>query len=108
MTAPLEVTGTAAEAQPEAGVEGAGAIEGRSLWQIAWMRLKRDRVAMTGGVLVLLLVAVAIFGPFLIKMFGHPPTEFHSDVINHDLQIPIGRFGGISKEFPLGVEPVNG
>ena len=45
MTAPLDATGSATEAQPEAvlgGVE-AKAIEGRSLGQIAWMRLKRSK-----------------------------------------------------------------
>src|SRR5215831_10473083 len=101
MTAPLEVTGTAAEAQPEALIEGAGPIEGRSLGQIAWMRLKRDRVAMVSGAICLLLVLMALAAPLLVKLFGHPPSEFHSNMINHDLQIPIGRFGGISKEFPL-------
>ena len=48
MSAPLEVTGSAAEAHPEAITEGAGGkeIEGRSLGQIAWRRLRRDKVAL--------------------------------------------------------------
>ena len=48
MTAPLEVSGTATEAQPEAGLAGieATAVEGRSLGQIAWLRLRRDKVAL--------------------------------------------------------------
>ncbi|HET6353830.1 MAG TPA: ABC transporter permease, partial [Streptomyces sp.] len=46
MTAPIEVTGSAAEAQPESVLSGMGeGIEGRSLGQIAWMRFKRDKVA---------------------------------------------------------------
>ena len=49
MTAPLEVPGGAAEASPEAVLAGGGvAIQGRSLGQIAWIRLKRDRVAIVG------------------------------------------------------------
>ena len=69
MTAPLEVSGTAAEAQPEAGLAGieAKAIEGRSLGQIAWTRLKRDKVAMAGGVVVILLILVAIFAPLIVR-----------------------------------------
>ena len=58
MTAPIETTGAAAEAQPEAVLAGAdkGQIEGRSLGQIAWTRFKRDRVAVAGGVIVILLI----------------------------------------------------
>ena len=42
MTAPLDVSGAAIEAQPEAGLAGleAKAVEGRSLGQIAWLRLQ--------------------------------------------------------------------
>ncbi|HZS21951.1 MAG TPA: hypothetical protein VFA63_13330, partial [Pseudonocardiaceae bacterium] len=32
------------------------AIQGRSLWQIAWERLKRDKVALGGGIAVVTLM----------------------------------------------------
>ena len=51
------------EAQPEAVLDGAPRIEGRSLGQIAWMRLKRDKVALGGGVVVVLLILMAILSP---------------------------------------------
>lgn len=109
MTAPLEVSDAQRSADPEAVLVGAGRrIEGRSLGQIAWMRLRRDRVALAGGVTVLLLVAVAIAAPLLVSWFGHPPNEFHSDLIDPTFQRPKGPYGGISLDFPLGVEPVNG
>src|SRR5262249_59970640 len=58
MTAPLEMR---PEAAPEAGLEGAdgAAIEGRSLGRIAWMPPRRDKAAMTGGLIVLTLISVA-------------------------------------------------
>jgi peptide/nickel transport system permease protein len=110
MTAPLDVSGAATEARPEAGLAGLGmrAIEGRSLGQIAWLRLRRDKVAIAGGIIVLLLILMAIGAPLLVKLFGHPPNEFHQDLIDPTLQIPKGRWGGISRDFPLGVEPQNG
>ena len=46
MTLPPEVGAEAEAAVPEAVLVGAGATEGRSLGQIAWMRLKRDKVAL--------------------------------------------------------------
>lgn len=110
MTAPLDVPGSATEAQPEAvlRVAGAKAIEGRSLGQIAWLHLKRDKVAIAGAVVVVLLILCAVFAPLLVSWFGHPPDEFHPKAIDPTFQTPKGAWGGISKDFLLGVEPVNG
>jgi peptide/nickel transport system permease protein len=108
VTTPLEVPG-ATEAAPEAVLEGVpAAIAGRSLGRIAWMRLRRDKVAIGGGLLIIAFVLLAIAAPLIVKLLGHPPDEFHQDLVNADLQIPDGRFGGISSQFLLGVEPVNG
>ncbi|MET8869521.1 ABC transporter permease [Nonomuraea sp. NPDC004580] len=109
MTAPLDVPGSAAEANPEAVLAGTGkAIQGRSLTRIAWMRLRRDKVALTGGIIVILLILVAIFSSPIISVFGHPPLEFHQDEIDPNTLLPKGAFGGVSGEYLLGVEPVNG
>jgi ABC-type dipeptide/oligopeptide/nickel transport system permease subunit len=110
MTAPLDVQGSAAEAQPEAvlgGVE-AKAIEGRSLGQIAWMRLKRDRVALAGGIIVLLLLLVAILAGPITSLYGQGPYAFNSNLIDPNLGVPKGSFGGASASHWFGVEPING
>lgn len=109
MTAPVEEYGSAYEARPEAVLEGAGvSIAGRSLGQIAWLRLKRDKVAIAGAVVVLLLILMAVFAPLIVSLLGHPPDEFHTDQLDPELGMPKGAFGGISSEFLLGVEPTNG
>jgi ABC-type dipeptide/oligopeptide/nickel transport system permease subunit len=109
LTAPLDVTGTATEAAPEAVLIGeVGPITGRSLGEIAWMRLKRDKVALGGGVVVLLLILVAVFAPLVVSLLGHPPNEFHEDLIDPDLSVPTGAFGGASSHFLFGLEPQNG
>ena len=74
MTAPLELP---TDAAPEAILEGTSgkAIEGRSLGQIAWMRLRQDKVAMAGGIVVIFLILVAIFGPLLVQNPHHVPPE---------------------------------
>ncbi|GAA4068009.1 ABC transporter permease [Actinomadura miaoliensis] len=109
MTAPIEVSG-AESAQPDAVLEGVGrkAIQGRSLGQIAWLRLRRDKVAMTGGVLIILLVLMAIFAPLLVKLFGHPPNEYHQELIDPTLGAPMKPMGGMSGDFLLGLEPTTG
>lgn len=109
MTAPLDVPGGATQVSPEAVLAGGGvSIQGRSLSQIAWIRLKRDRVALGGAVLIVFLILVAIFAPVIVGLLGHPPNEFHQDLIDPNLQTAKGRFGGISRHFLFGIEPLNG
>jgi peptide/nickel transport system permease protein len=111
MTAPLHDTSTDAE-KAAAGDVAADvvkkSVEGRSLRQIAWTRLKRDKLALAGGVVIIFLVLVAIFAPLIVSLFGHPPNEFHQDEIDPLFGTPKEAFGGISSEFLLGVEPGNG
>ncbi|MCB5166611.1 ABC transporter permease [Streptomyces bambusae] len=108
MTASLDDTNTDEPAAVVAADKPQKAIEGRSPWKIAWTRLKRDKVALAGGVVVLLLILVAIFAPLIVKAFGHPPEELHEDLLDPLLGLPLGDYGGISKDFLLGIEPVNG
>ena len=105
MAVPIDVaTGPGGLApDPTASVAGK-AIEGRSLGQIAWMRLRRDKIAMAGGVVVVFLTLVAIFGPLLVQS----PTVYHSNLIDPVYSRPYGPFGGISLAHPFGVEPVTG
>ena len=104
MAAPLEMTPESAA--PEAILEGVSgkAIEGRSPGRIAWMRLKRDKVAMAGGTVVVLLILIAIIGPYFVQ----DPNLYHADLINPTYSRPNGPFGGISLAHPFGVEPVTG
>ena len=83
-------------------------IEGRSLWRIAWRRLKQDRVALVSGVTLIAILLVAIFASQLLELYGQAPSQFHSNLINNDTTMPKGSFGGISTTHWLGVEPVSG
>jgi peptide/nickel transport system permease protein len=48
-------------------------IEGRTPTQLAWLRLKRDRVSMAAGITIILLILMAIFAPLLAKLIGVGP-----------------------------------
>jgi peptide/nickel transport system permease protein len=104
MAAPLDVPATQTQAPPEAALAGTGAVQGRSLGQIAWRRLRRDRVAMAGGLVVVALVLAAIIGPHVVQS----PDVYHQNLIDPTFSRPKGAFGGVSLAHPLGVEPVNG
>ena len=106
MTAPIEMTPAAAAADPDAVLAGIGGqeIQGRSLGQIAWMRLRRDKVAMAGGVTIVVLVLIAIIGPYFVQN----PDTYHANLINPTFSRPNGPLGGISLAHPFGVEPLTG
>ena len=111
MSVPLEAGPEASTAAPEAVLAGgAGKVEGRSLGQIAWLRLKRDKVALAGGAVVVFLILVAIFAPLIVQVLGDDPNEFHQDLIDTagGTLTPIGPYGGISWDHLMGIEPVNG
>ncbi len=111
MTAPVGVDPSSQHAEPEAvaNISGSGVIEGRSLGQIAWMRLKRDKVAIAGAVVVVFLILVAVFASLLTKINGHPPDIFYSDQIDPNTGgLPLGKFGGVDSKFWFGVEPGTG
>ncbi|NUR08148.1 MAG: ABC transporter permease [Nocardioidaceae bacterium] len=111
MSTPLEVEPSGAGAATDHDLVAPGqAIEGRSLGQIAWRRLKRDKIAMAGGCFVILLVLVAIFAPVIVKYLGSPPDQFHQDLIDTKggTLLPLGKFGGMSWDHLMGLEPQNG
>jgi len=91
----------------------------RSLRQIAWQRLRKDKVAMISGIVVVLLILAAVFAPLLVKWFGYPPTQFNQDLIEPNTSLPMrdpdnpdpfdtDPWGAISADHLLGVEPKTG
>jgi peptide/nickel transport system permease protein/oligopeptide transport system permease protein len=93
---------------PSGAPFAAASGRGRSPWQIAWARLRRDRAAMAGGWFILLMIGVAVFAPVLVALFGHPPDEPHYELLNTATGGPAGAFGGMGWDFLLGIEPLNG
>jgi peptide/nickel transport system permease protein len=51
------------------------AIEGRSPWQLAWARLRRDRVAIACMVIITLITLIALAAPLFVYLTGHGPNE---------------------------------
>ncbi|MFF1649702.1 ABC transporter permease [Streptomyces sp. NPDC058240] len=111
MTAPLHEPTTEADPIAAGGPavdSGVKKVEGRSLKQIAWNRLKQDKVALTGGIVVLVLIVVAVFAPLIVGLLGHPPNDFHQDMLDPLTNLPTGDLGGVSGDYLFGVEPNKG
>ena len=88
--------------------EGVTGVQGRSPSQIAWGRLKRDKVGMISLGVVLLYVVVALLAPVITRIAG-VDTQYHTGNIG-DGGIPKGGFlnSDIGLDHLLGVEPVTG
>ncbi len=69
----------------------------RGLWGDAWYRLRKDKVAMFGLFLVLLMVIIAIFAPLLAP---HDPNQQYMDKGLTALGAPVGP----SAFFPFGTD----
>lgn len=96
------------QAHVSTGVTG---IEGRSPSQIAWGRLRRDRVAMISLTVVLLYICAAIFAPLISRFLG-VDANAHYDRIG-DGALPKGSENSflrsmISWNHLLGIEPLTG
>lgn len=94
-------------------------IAGRSLWAIAWTHLKRDKLALAGGVVILLFILLAVFADPISAVYanlaGRPGETYataHNTPPNSALDpltlLPIGPFSGVSSKFWLGVTPQAG
>jgi peptide/nickel transport system permease protein len=68
----VEFAGQQAVAAEDA--EDGGRIEGRSQWQLTWLRLRQDKVAVASLIVILIMVALAIGAPLFVAITHHPPN----------------------------------
>jgi peptide/nickel transport system permease protein len=79
-------------------------IVSKSPGQLARARFRKDKLSMFSLAVVIFYVVAAIAAPILVKIGVLDPYTTHQDLLN-EFQLPIGKWGGISWEHPLGVEP---
>jgi ABC-type dipeptide/oligopeptide/nickel transport system permease subunit len=84
-------------------VDSIGRVEGRSPWQLFWMRFKRDHVAMGAGVVVGILVFFSVIAPLLVTLFVHRGPNALDQNLTSDIGIPIL---GPSKTAWFGVDGI--
>src|SRR5262249_31533662 len=84
---------------PMPSIEVPAAIIGRSPWQLAWARLRRDRVAIGCTVVIALIVLFALSATLLVHLTGHGPNEQLTDGLT-DAGLPAPP----SREFLFGAD----
>jgi oligopeptide transport system permease protein len=90
------------------GADHTDAKDGSSLWQDAWLRLKKNRAAVAGGVVLITMVILALLTPLIapysyeaqnLDLGASPPSAAHwlgTDIFGRDLLTQILYGGRIS------------
>jgi len=78
------------EQQPEVGGAPSGRVTGRSPWQLFWRRFKRDRFALAGIGVIVLMAVIALTAGLIAQLVGHGPNEVFNRVALDEVGLPIG------------------
>ena len=80
--------------------QGPQGVKARSPKQIFWDRLKDDKLALAGAVMVIFMIVVAVLAPFFENLVGHGYKEqFRSEMLND-----FGTPRGPNSEFYFGAD----
>lgn len=74
----------------------------RTPWQQFWLRFRRDRAAVVGLIMVIILGLLALFAPVIAALVGHGPNELFPSMLTSELGLPKGP----STSFFFGVDQV--
>ena len=84
--------------EPQAA--GREPIQGRGPWELAWRRLRKDKVAMVSLVVIVLIILMAICAPLFAHFTGHPPNTQYRETGLDESGLPVAPNG----EFWLGTD----
>lgn len=112
MTMPTgELEAVVVSAESGTADETSGKVEGRSLWQLTWRRIRRSKIAMISLAVIVILILVAILAPVLTAIEGQDPYTKHDDLIDTGTftnGLPLPGYGRPSASHWLGIEASNG
>jgi peptide/nickel transport system permease protein len=85
------MTAVAPETTLEAPIEAP--VAGKSPWQLFWARFKKDKAALLGLALIIMLAVLALTAPLIAKVVGHGPNELFSREMTDEFGLPKGPNG---------------
>ena len=89
------VSEVAAESGPQLGEIQ---VKARGYWEQVWIRLRRDKLAITGAVfIVFLFFAAFVIGPIAAHILGHGPNDQFGAAVDPATYIPVGPWTWVSK-----------
>src|ERR1700736_2280259 len=70
--------------------EAAAEIQGRSPWQLAWVQLSHDRVAIGSTIIIALITLAAVFAPLIARLVGHGLADQYPYTALNGYGLPVG------------------
>jgi peptide/nickel transport system permease protein len=92
------MTAVAPETTLEAPIEAP--VSGKTPWQLFWARFKKDKAALVGLALVIILLVLALIAPLFVRITGHGPNELFSREMTDEFGLPKGP----NKDFWFGAD----
>jgi len=79
------------DSQTASEVGAEGSVKARGYWELVWLRLKRDRVALAGGAFIIFMFLVAFIGaPIAAHILGHGPNDQFYTAVDPSTYLPVG------------------
>ena len=79
------------DAGPEIPLDEGMPVRARGYWEQVWRRFRRDKIAIAGGVFIILLFLAAFVGaPLAAHLLGHGPNDQYYTAIDPVKQTPLG------------------
>jgi peptide/nickel transport system permease protein len=70
---------------------GEGAVRARGYWEGVWIRFRRDKFAIAGGVYIVLVILIGFIGaPIAAHLLGHGPNTLTMNGLDADTLLPRG------------------
>jgi hypothetical protein len=89
--------GLAAVLAAEGALDTADAVVARGYWEQVWRRLRRDKVALAGGVFIIFLFIAAYIGaPIAAHILGHGPDDQFAGALDPKTLLPVGPWTHVS------------
>jgi peptide/nickel transport system permease protein len=66
-------------------------VKARGYWELVWIRFRRDKLAIAGGIFIVFMFLVAFVGaPVASSILGHGPNDQFFDAVDQDTFLPVG------------------
>ena len=99
--------GLAASVAVESGTalgEAIQPVKARGYWELVWIRFKRDKVAIAGGVFIIILLLIAFIGASVAsRILGHGPNQPFPEGLDQNL-LPVDPWTTVSEAPYIGAQ----
>ena len=97
--------GPAAAAETHGDLRGEGEVRARGYWEGVWLRFRRDKFAIGGGLYIVFIFLIGFIGaPIAAKLLGHGPNDITQNGVDPIKVLPVGPFSSFTDQTATGAK----